>query len=382
MPGMKKKPRLTTASVGFAVLAAQVSAGSKEVQLLPAGDFRAADGSGRPDDIEGGKPWHIDAAVAELVIARAGVQANWFVIDYEHQTLKAAENGLPAPAAARWKNMEWREGVGLFATDVQWTDRAAQHIAASEYLYISAVFFYDRQSGNVLAMRMAALTNTPALDGMQPLAALTAQMGADWIDPCGSPANSPENPEDPEDEEPLMNELLKKLLAALGLAETMTAEAALTAVTALKTKADTDSQALAALKAQGPAAGGAADLTKYVPLETYSAALTQLAALTAQGDSADTLISAAEKEGKVFPHEKAWLTDIGKTHGVAVLKSHLAVRPVIPALVGLQSSAALTQQLAAAGGGGAGGQVSAEGLAVCKQLGLSTNEWLTAGAKS
>lgn len=379
MPGMKKKPRFTTASVGFAVLAAQVSAGSKEVQLLPAGDFRAADGSGRPDDIEGGKPWRIDAAVAALVIARAGAQVNQFIVDYEHQTLKAAENGLPAPAAARWKTMEWREGIGLFATDVQWTQRASQLITAGEYLYISAVFFYDRKSGDVLAMRMAALTNTPALDGMQPLAALTAQMGADWIDPCGGPAAEP--PENP-DEETLMNELLKKLLAALVLSETTTAEDALTAVTALKAKADTNCQALAALKAQGPAAG--ADLTKYVPIETYQAALVQLAALTAQGDSADMLISAAEKEGKVLPSEKGWLTEMSKTHGVAVLKSHLAVRPVIAALMGLQSSAALTQQIAGAGGAGAGAgaQVTAEGLAVCKQLGLSTAEWLTAGTKS
>ena len=38
------------------------------------------------------------------------------------------------------------------------------------------------------------------------------------------------------------------------------------------------------------------------------------------------------------------------------------------------------QQLAAAVGAGAGAHVTSEGLAVCKQLGLSTAEWLTAGA--
>lgn len=378
MRGMKKPRPTAAANVGFAVLAAQVAPGATEVQLTPAGEFRAADGSGRPNDIEGGKPWRMTGQNAPLVLARAALQQNDFVIDYEHQTLLSKENGQPAPAAGWWngKNMEWREGVGLFATSVTWTPKATEAIKAGEYRYISAVFFYDLKTGDVLAMRMAALTNTPGLDGMQPLAALTAQMGADWVDPCCG-AGAAELTDDDEEENQLMD-LLKKLLAALGLAETTTAEVALTAVTALKAKADATGTELAALKA-APPAGGAVDLTKYVPIETYTAVTTQLAALSAQGESVDGLIEKAKTDGKVFPGEEGYLKSLGASSGVAVLKAQLAARPVIPALAGMQSVALTQQQPGPGANGGQGGQLDAAGLAVCSQLGLTPEQYLGAG---
>ena len=61
--------------------------------------------------------------------------------------------------------LEWEEGRGLFA-GVDWTDKARAHIRAGEYRYISPVFAFDRQSGAVLRLICAALTNHPALDGM------------------------------------------------------------------------------------------------------------------------------------------------------------------------------------------------------------------------
>nr|WP_324761566.1 phage protease [Pasteurella multocida] len=53
---------------------------------------------------------------------------------------------------------------GIFA-DVRWTDKAAEYIKNGEYRYISAVFAYDTE-GYVRKIFHAALTNTPALDGM------------------------------------------------------------------------------------------------------------------------------------------------------------------------------------------------------------------------
>ncbi len=61
--------------------------------------------------------------------------------------------------------MEWREGAGLYATGVEWTDNAAAMIAAGEYKFISPVFAYNKR-GEVLELLHAALTNTLALDGM------------------------------------------------------------------------------------------------------------------------------------------------------------------------------------------------------------------------
>ncbi len=95
-------------------------AAEREIQLLPAGEFAARDG--RPG--KGGK-WKIDAAIAAALIALAEARTTPFVLDYEHQTLHAERNGQPAPAAGWFKTLEWREGKGLYATDVQWTERAA-----------------------------------------------------------------------------------------------------------------------------------------------------------------------------------------------------------------------------------------------------------------
>jgi phage I-like protein len=97
------------------------------------------------------------------------------VVDYEHQTLLAAQNGHPAPAAGWFSKLEWRES-GLFAIDVEWTERATQMIEGGEYKYISPVFAYDKKTGKVLRLLHAALTNNPALDGMDAVAASQYQL--------------------------------------------------------------------------------------------------------------------------------------------------------------------------------------------------------------
>lgn len=131
------------------------------VQLLPYGDFRSIDG--RPTGVAA---WRIDAGIAYEVIARAERRINDLVIDFEHQTHLAEKNGRPAPAAGWFKRVEWREGVGLFATDVRWTAAASAMIRAGEYKYLSPVFRFDARSGHVQEILSAALTNSPALDGM------------------------------------------------------------------------------------------------------------------------------------------------------------------------------------------------------------------------
>jgi len=118
-----------------------------EIQLLPAGYFKAAIDS-RPSDVPGGH-WFIDATIAQNVISKVAARNNKLVIDYEHQTLNSEKNGQPAPAAGWFKHLEWREGVGLFAIDVQWTDAAKAHIQAGEYRFISAVFPYNNQTGAI-----------------------------------------------------------------------------------------------------------------------------------------------------------------------------------------------------------------------------------------
>lgn len=152
-------PRQATCTVALA------STGNT-VQLIPAGQFRTTDG--RPEGVEA---WKLDSASAAALIAKASARNNRFVIDYDHQTLHKPSD--ITPAAGWFKTLEWREGEGLFATDVEWTATAAAMIKAGEYRYLSPVFTFSGDSGEVLEIVSAGITNTPALDGMQELAALS-----------------------------------------------------------------------------------------------------------------------------------------------------------------------------------------------------------------
>lgn len=73
-------------SHGIAACAISVTA-ANEIQLFPAGEFRALDG--RPHDVP---HWFIDAALAAQIIAEFEACANRTVVDYEHKTLLAAQN--------------------------------------------------------------------------------------------------------------------------------------------------------------------------------------------------------------------------------------------------------------------------------------------------
>ncbi|WP_049615659.1 phage protease, partial [Yersinia pekkanenii] len=145
----------------FAALAIEITKATHgTIQLFPAGEFRAVDG--RPTECD---HWLMNAEIAQRLIDAANARSTPYVIDYEHQTLKAAKNGQPAPASGWFKTLEWREGKGLYAVGVNWTDAAAAMILKDEYLFISPVFSYNK-SGHVVQILHAALTNTPALDDM------------------------------------------------------------------------------------------------------------------------------------------------------------------------------------------------------------------------
>lgn len=134
-----------------------------EMQLLPSGMFKPSDGrSFKPGH------WYIDDGAAKGVIAAFQARRNPAVLDYEHQTLHKEANGRAAPAAGWITSLTWRPGEGLFGS-VELTDRARNAIAEHEYRYVSPVFSFDPSSGRVRELRMAGLTNDPALDGMRPV---------------------------------------------------------------------------------------------------------------------------------------------------------------------------------------------------------------------
>ena len=176
------------------------------IQLFPMGEFSARDG--RPGTLKGvkAKAWTLTFDDAAAVIARWRQRETPLVVDYEHQTINAAENGKPAPAAGWIESLEAGTD-GLYAT-VKWTDAARAFIQADEYRYISPVFSFDPETGAVLELKSAALTNYPALDGMD---AVTARA---------------------EDDPPMKKETLEALRLFFGLAADADEDAALAALTA------------------------------------------------------------------------------------------------------------------------------------------------------
>lgn len=339
--------------IGFASLHLEVNPESGEIQLTPAGSFRAIPTDGRPFEVDA---WVIDAEIAAKVIERAAARTNHIVIDYDHQTLRAKENGQSAPAAGWFKKMEWREGQGLFAVDVNWTDKAKAHITAQEYRYISPVLLYSQETGAVMQILLVAITNNPAVDGMAEVAALAA-----------ATLSLNDNPEEP------MNE---KLLKLLGLKKDATDDAALVALTALVEKAgqaETSATQVADLTTQVAdltAKEGAPDPAKFVPVETVKGLQTQIADLSAKvnGKDVDELVTAALTAGKLLPAQEGWARDLGKTN-MAALTAFIKDAPAIAALGGTQTGGKKPGDV------GEGGEVQGEALAVCTAMGVDPEEF-------
>jgi phage I-like protein len=330
-------------------------------QLLPAGFFKAVDG--RPHDVPGGQ-WYLDATIAQRLIDQVQAAANDLVIDYEHQTLRKDENGQPAPAAGWFKDIEWRDGSGLWIKP-RWTERAKSFVNNGEYRYLSAVFPYDATTGYPLKLHSAALTNRAGIDGMQALADLNA---SDLT---------------PNHQEKAMNELLKQMLKALGI--TVTGEAALSeedqgkalaALNELKTKAGT-ADSLATQVAELSAKDTTPDPAKYVPIEVVSDLQGQLAALNAQHETSELekKLTDAKNDGRLLPSMEAWARELGKKD-MAALSAFLDKATPLAALSQRQTDTTKVKEKE-----GPTAALSAEEKEAARLLGKTEDEFAAAKAK-
>lgn len=129
------------------------------IHVAPEGEWR-----GHPEG-----PFALGAESFRACIAAFDAQANPIAIDYGHASLSSAE----APAAGWGQRLDLRDD-GLWC-EVEFTARAAAAIRAGEYRYCSAVFLFDqpdRRTGEEVSCQLhsIALTNTPFIDGQQPIA--------------------------------------------------------------------------------------------------------------------------------------------------------------------------------------------------------------------
>lgn len=361
-----------------------------EVQLVPAGEFVGRDG--RPGK---GLTWKLPDAKGREMAARmnahhASVQFNF---DYEHQALLSEENGQPAPASGWSTRFEWRDGVGLFALAVEWTARAKQMIEGGEYKYISPAIAYNTETGEVIGVINASLTNIPCLD-MNPVAQLRmARLNASFsttqedsmnkvlaamLAALGLPATEATTEQQAVSAIATLKAATADLRKAAGVADEVTATDAVTAVAGLKAKADqaaTLTTEVATLKAKG--GGAEPDPTKFVSLESFSALNQEVAQLRLANvtSEVETLLEAARAEGKCSPVVEGVWRNIGKVD-IAQLKALIKDTPANPALAG-HSQTALNKTVKADPNAAA----SAEELAMCKQMG-QTLEQFRAGAEA
>ena len=337
--------KLTVAACSFEIDKAKYG----RIQLLPYGKFRATDG--RPTDVEA---WYVTDTNGADVVALANNQRNPLPIDYEHQIIHSLKNGKEAPSAG-WMEYFYFTPQGIFA-DVRWTDKAADYIKNGEYRYISAVFAYDTD-GYVRKIFHAALTNTPALDGMEE-AMVAASVNLLQED----------NPMD------------KKLLEALCALFALKADASeaditekVTALSAAKGDSPVDvldvyaklaekEQSVAALSTQV----GNPDPAKFVPVELVAALQADFNTLKAsvETDKKNALITTALSQGKLSPALKDWAQSLS----VEALSAYLEKAPAMAALSGEPQAKTDPDQNVVA--------LSEEQQATAKMLGISEAEYI------
>ncbi|MGY6411621.1 MAG: phage protease [Alkalilacustris sp.] len=119
------------------------------VHLLPLGRINAVDG----------RSWLLDNP--DAVIAAFEANGIDLPVDYMHQNQLPPGQGGPVPAAGWIKEIAARRD-GIWGR-VEWTDRAAEMIAAKEYRFLSPVVRYDPETSSVLSLEGAGLVHTPAL---------------------------------------------------------------------------------------------------------------------------------------------------------------------------------------------------------------------------
>lgn len=306
-----------------------------------------AEGDGAPDWVmlippgpnvvgRDGRRWAMpdpDAVVA-ATNAEAGVGGVDLPFDVEHAQFELAPQGMPAPAVGWIKEIAARDGA-IWAR-VEWNARGATLIRRREYRYVSPVFSFDENRA-VVAVRGAGLVNRPNLD----LPALNNEQDGpvmDWT----------------------------KVLAALGLPATASPDDAIAAIAKLKGDMD-----------EAKCREATAD--KFVPRAEYETALNRATAaersLSDQAKAAReaeivALVDGAIADGRVTPASRDfYVASCRAEGGVDRFKAHLASLPKNSAAAGSGLDSRNPDDATVAG------KLTATEIAVCRQLGVTTDEF-------
>lgn len=286
-------------------------------------------------------------------IARHGVDV---VVDYEHQTL----DGVQAPAAGWVKELSIQDGH--IVAKVEWTDRAAEYLKNREYRYLSPVITVRKLDGKATGLHSLALTNTPAIDHMDPIvnSSIYNKGGQHTMDPKEL-AKLLGLPEDATPEQ--VTEALAAALAELkqlkedgkapppGGEETV-ANKAVCELLGLKSGAATSDVTAKIMELKGGIIDGV----------NVMAELKSLKDTMARRD-ADEAVTQALKAGKITPAQKEWATSYALSNPRGFSDFAEKAPQVVPMGQLLQDGPEKPE----------GGMDEATRL-VCKQLGISEDD--------
>ena len=273
------------------------------------------------------------------------------VIDYEHQTLEDVQ----APAGGWIKDLFIQDGA--IAAKVEWTPKAEEYLKNKEYKYLSPVVLVRKSDQKAVVLHSAALTNTPAIDGMY---AIVNSLNIDDF------------------EKGVMEMDLNKLAALLGLPEGATEEQIMQALTTAlgeseKLKKDTGTEIVSnkvicgllgiddkASKTEDVAAAIMAlkNPANFVPATEFN----KLKERLDKKDSGELVIKAL-KAGKISAAQKEWAEEYALKDPEGFTKFVEKAPQAVPmGELDIEDSKRND------------GKVSETTMAVCKQLGVSKED--------
>ena len=302
-------------------------------------------------------------------IAQRGVD---LVVDYEHQTL----TGERAPAAGWVKELFAEDGH--IKARVEWTIPAKQYLENKEYRYLSPVITVRKSDNKATGLHSLALTNTPAIAGMTPIVNSSTFQGGEIN----------------------MNELIKKIAAALGLGEDADEEQILTALSACVEENKALKEAAEGGKAPGKKSGEDGKPEDQDDGIVANKSVCELLGLKAGASTADVAASIMALKGGVDGRVKALEEKLADRDAEETVELALKSGKITPAQRGWAKGYALKSPdgfkeflekapqavpMSGIAGGDApalkGGKPDEATMLVCKQLGVSAEDVQKYGMK-
>lgn len=242
------------------------------IHIFPLGKFLGRDGRG-PYELLSKQAAGVISSSLDLAMPRG------IPMDYDHQLEFAAKNGQPAPASG-WITELKAQDDGIWGK-VAWTKKAAAHVLAKEYRYVSPVFYH--KDGKIVALESVALTNLPNFQHLKAIASKGRSMNI-VTEFLGLP------------EDALAEAILEAIKAKLAEAATKAEEG--------KAEAKAEDKEIASQIAKP-------DPAKYVPKLAYDDLAKEVASLKQSQllVRAEALVDKARQAGKITPALEAWAKD-------------------------------------------------------------------------